>query len=117
MKKFLVVMIASCFSFGFICPTYGSWFISLFPFSSSSEDKLCIKAKKNFTSASFKFVDGLEEERLLLESGQTNSTNITQIQERNKKLEKILNISANTMSNLCSSTKSVVKKGLKRDEI
>jgi hypothetical protein len=112
MKKFLVVMIASCFSFGFICPAYGSWPIGLFPFSSSSEDELCIKAKKSFINASFEFVNGLEKERLFLEEKQDNSTGLIEIQKQNMYLEKKLNVSKRAMVTLCGEAKPVTNKNL-----
>lgn len=112
-------MIASCFSFGFIRPAYGNWFIDLFPFFSSSEDKQCIKAKESFTNASFEFVDGLEKERLLLEENQDNSTNLIKIKEQNTRLEKKLNISKRAMLSLCSMDKDkpVTNKNIQNTDI
>jgi cell shape-determining protein MreC len=119
MKKFLVVIVASCFSFGLIRPAYGNWFIDFFSFFSSSENEQCIKAKESFTNASFEFVNGLEEERLLSEEKQDNSTMLSEIRKQNTRLEKKLNVSKRAMLSLCDvdKDKSVANKNIQNTDI
>jgi hypothetical protein len=100
MKKFLVVMIASCFSFGFICPAYGNGFTDYFLSLLKNEDKQCTEAKKSFTTASIDFLNALEQERCLLAN--QKSGNFTQISNNCSFLETKVKILKSRVLIMCN---------------
>jgi hypothetical protein len=73
MKKFLVGMIVSCFSFWFICPASAGFS----DFFSKEKDKQCEEAVRNFNNISERLLAKLEIERELLKE----QTKISEVQQ------------------------------------